>query len=180
MIHRIEVLVVLGDLKAYFILCLLFNLPVHTSCQILSFYTLSPAALPALGRFIPFCPHHWPPSALGAHLCGAWPVAGRLMWTFLEQRVLLTRATRPLWALTPHCLPSHSFHLGQVFFFSPPHCGTGRKLERQHVVLCSLLGCAAGGRLPMVHQSSHSLFFFSPPPSLSLTSPREGTPVWSH
>lgn len=35
--------------------------------------------------------------------------------------------------------------------------GTGRKLERQRAVLCSLLGCAAGGRLPTVHQSSHSL-----------------------
>lgn len=119
----------------------------------------SKPSCPARLRTFPFFFCHWPPSAQSAHLRRVWPAAGRLIWTLLKQWAPLTRATRPLFEPLPLTVcPATLSSLAYSSYFLPHH-GSERNLERRHVVLCLLLGYAAGGWLPMVHQSSHLLSF---------------------
>lgn len=82
------------------------------------------------------------------------------MQRFLEQRVLLTRATRPLLSPCPLAVCPAALS-SSANSSSVPLSAVGLARESAAVVLCRLFACAAGGQLPTAHQR-FALFSFSP------------------
>lgn len=139
--------------------------------SILGFDTLNPAALPGAGLFQSFLSM---PLTSKRTSAGSGPKPDGWWRTLLEQWVPLTRATGPLWALTPYCLPSHSFLLSPLFFFSP---SPWKWKEAWETACCFVLTAWICCWWPASYGAPKLPFTFSPS---SLTSSRERTTVWSH